>query len=161
MEPNTILLSYSQIRNVNFSAGLQKLVNHSGFAGREAYHIGRIIDKARTFETECIERENKIHLKYARKNEDGTRYIPEGKHQAYFEVAEENQKDHDEECESLLEESITIDKYKIPFAWVDKVGLTPAQMVALEPLLDMEEKDNVLQMVKEPVQTGPGTQPTT
>jgi len=144
-----ILLNYKQVRNVNFSAALKKLGGHSGFNGKQAYHIGRIVDKALSFERQCVQEENKIHLKYARTNEDGSRYIPEGKPPSYFEIPEDKIADHDAEMEELYKETVQIDKNKIPLSDFDHTGLTPAQMVALEPLIDdTEEPSNVLRMAK-------------
>jgi hypothetical protein len=120
------------------------------------------VDKALSFEKECVNDENKIHVKYARVNEDGTRYVPEGKPASYFEIAEESEEKHNEEMLALYEEAIEIDKNKILVSELDNTGLTPAQMVALEPLIDMEDK-NVLQMVNGTKDTkteiGPSPQP--
>lgn len=144
-----ISLSYKQIRNANFSAALIKLGNHSGFNGKQAYHIGRIVDKALSFEKQCVQEENKIHIKYAKKNEDGTIFTPEGRKPGYYEIPEENVENHNAEVDELMKESVQIDKNKIRLSDLDHTGLTPAQMVAIEPLIETEE-DNVLTMVKKP-----------
>jgi hypothetical protein len=117
---------------------LTKLGNHSGFNGTQAYHIGRIIDKALSFEKKCVFDENVIHLKYAKKNEDGTVWRPEGKQEGFYEVAEENIEKHREEIKELMKEACEIEKDKIPLSDLDHTGLTPAQVVAIEAILNME-----------------------
>ena len=136
-----ISLTYEEIRNKHFSAALVKLGAHSGFNGKQAYHIGRIVDKLLTFEKKCVFDENKIHVKYAKKNEDGTLYVPEEKQSinGYYEVDEAKIEDHEAEIKELMKEKIDLDKNKIPLTDLDHTGLTPAQVVAIEALLDMEE----------------------
>ena len=110
------------------------------------------MDLALSQERKFVQEENSIHMKYARKNEDGTRYIPEGKSEFYFEVDPENAQNHAQELEELYKETIQIPKNKIPIDDLNNTGLTPAQMVALEPLIDDSEGGhNVLQMVNNDV----------
>ena len=143
---------------MNFSAALRKLGSHSGFSGKQAYHIGRIVDKALSFEKKCVYDENQIHIKYAKKNEDGSLWRPEGKPEGYYEIEEEKRADHNAEIEELMKETVQIDKDKILLSDLDHTGLTPAQMIALEPIIETEE-NNVLYLAKKD-EAGENPQPT-
>lgn len=111
---------------------LQKLANTS-MPAREAFSILKmlkLIDK----EYESIEVvQRKMLDTYGAKNEDGTFTIDE---KGNYIIKKEGIEDYVAEMQAFLGEKIELNCSKINFSMLEKVDLTPAQMILIEDFID-------------------------
>ena len=135
-----ITLTFGQIRKRSFATGLAKLYSHDGFTSKDAYTVGKLITKLKQFEKECQEVGMKLTRKYARKNEDGTLYCPEGHPPGSFEVPEENVEAYKKEAEDLDSLEKKLEYRQLRLAAVEGARLSPDEITALEPLLVVLEE---------------------
>ena len=111
---------------------LQKLANTS-MPAREAFSILKmlkLIDK----EYESIEVvQRKMLDTYGAKNEDGTFTVDE---KGNYIIKKEGIEDYVAEMQAFLGEKIELNCSKINFSMLEKVDLTPAQMILIEDFID-------------------------
>lgn len=111
---------------------LQKLANTS-MPAREAFSILKmlkLIDK----EYESIEVvQRKMLDTYGAKNEDGTFATDE---KGNYIIKKESIEDYVTEMQAFLEEKIELNCSKINFSMLEKIDLTPAQMILIEDFID-------------------------
>jgi hypothetical protein len=116
-----IVLTYLHLNNPSLKTGLAKLRDYSKFSPKTAYSVGRISAK---IEKE-IQEAHGLYLKIKRKHQAG---VPEGQ-EAPAEVRDAFEKDMDEFLGIAFDMPFT----PIPFESLEGVGLTPAEILALEP----------------------------
>ena len=111
---------------------LQKLANTS-MPAREAFSILKmlkLIDK----EYESIEAvQRKMLDTYGAKNEDGTFTIDD---KGNYVIKKEGIEDYIAEMQAFLGEKIELNCSKINFSMLEKIDLTPAQMILIEDFID-------------------------
>ncbi len=111
---------------------LQKLANTS-MPAREAFSILKmlkLIDK----EYESIEIvQRKMLDTYGAKNEDGTFSIDE---KGNYIIKKEGIEDYLTEMQAFLGEKVELNCSKINFSMLEKIDLTPAQMILIEDFID-------------------------
>lgn len=111
---------------------LQKLANTS-MPAREAFSILKmlkLIDK----EYESIEVvQRKMLDTYGAKNEDGTFTTDE---KGNYIIKKEGIEDYVAEMQAFLGEKIELNCSKINFSMLEKIDLTPAQMILIEDFID-------------------------
>ena len=111
---------------------LQKLANTS-MPAREAFSILKmlkLIDK----EYESIEAvQRKMLDTYGAKNEDGTFTTDE---KGNYIIKKEGIEDYVAEMQAFLGEKIELNCSKINFSLLEKIDLTPAQMILIEDFVD-------------------------
>ena len=111
---------------------LQKLANTS-MPAREAFSILKmlkLIDK----EYESIEVvQRKMLDTYGAKNEDGTFTIDE---KGNYIIKKEGIEDYLAEMQAFLGEKVELNCSKINFSMLEKIDLTPAQMILIEDFID-------------------------
>lgn len=111
---------------------LQKLANTS-MPAREAFSILKmlkLIDK----EYESIEAvQRKMLDTYGAKNEDGTFTTDE---KGNYIIKKESIEDYVAEMQAFLEEKIDLNCSKISFSMLEKIDLTPAQMILIEDFIN-------------------------
>lgn len=138
-----ITLTYEQVRNKNFAAGLLKLANHSGFDPKVAYNIAKIVDKTRQFDRDCNKIHNDVVVELCSKDKDGNMMSPNGP--GSFEIPTENFDKFQKKMDELKGLSVEIERYRVKLSDIEEVGLTPEQLLALEPVMTelevVEEKE--------------------
>ena len=111
---------------------LQKLANTS-MPAREAFSILKmlkLIDK----ECESIEAvQRKMLDTYGAKNEDGTFTTDE---KGNYIIKKESIEDYVAEMQAFLQEKIELNCSKINFSMLEKIDLTPAQMILIEDFIN-------------------------
>lgn len=111
---------------------LQKLANTS-MPAREAFSILKmlkLVDK----EYESIEVvQRKMLDTYGAKNEDGTFSTDE---KGNYIIKKEGIEDYVAEMQAFLEEKVELNCSKINFSMLEKIDLTPAQMILIEDFID-------------------------
>lgn len=111
---------------------LQKLANTS-MPAREAFSILKmlkLVDK----EYESIEVvQHKMLDTYGAKNEDGTFTTDE---KGNYIIKKEGIEDYVTEMQAFLEEKVELNCSKINFSMLEKIDLTPAQMILIEDFID-------------------------
>lgn len=111
---------------------LQKLANTS-MPAREAFSILKmlkLVDK----EYESIEVvQRKMLDTYGAKNEDGTFTTDE---KGNYIIKKEGIEDYVAEMQAFLEEKVELNCSKINFSMLEKIDLTPAQMILIEDFID-------------------------
>lgn len=111
---------------------LQKLANTS-MPAREAFSILKmlkLVDK----EYESIEVvQRKMLDTYGAKNEDGTFSIDE---KGNYIIKKEGIEDYIAEMQAFLGEKVELNCSKINFSMLEKIDLTPAQMILIEDFID-------------------------
>ena len=111
---------------------LQKLANTS-MPAREAFSILKklkLIDK----EYESIEAvQRKMLDTYGAKNEDGTFTTDE---KGNYIIKKEGIEDYVAEMQAFLKEKIELNCSRINFSMLEKIDLTPAQMILIEDFVD-------------------------
>lgn len=111
---------------------LQKLANTS-MPAREAFSILKmlkLVDK----EYESIEVvQRKMLDTYGAKNEDGTFTTDE---KGNYIIKKEGIEDYVAEMQAFLGEKIELNCSKIKFSMLEKIDLTPAQMILIEDFID-------------------------
>ena len=111
---------------------LQKLANTS-MSAKEAFQVLKmlkLIDK----EYESIEIvQRKMLDTYGAKNEDGTFSIDE---KGNYIIKKEGIEDYLTEMQAFLGEKVELNCSKINFSMLEKIDLTPAQMILIEDFID-------------------------
>ena len=111
---------------------LQNLANTS-MPAREAFSILKmlkLVDK----EYESIEVvQRKMLDTYGAKNEDGTFTTDE---KGNYIIKKEGIEDYVAEMQAFLEEKVELNCSKINFSMLEKIDLTPAQMILIEDFID-------------------------
>ena len=133
-----IKITYGQIRNPNFAQALWKLNNFEGFEPKVAYNFARVFDKIQQFERKANEvmtkKRDELRDQYAKKNEDGTVYEPQGP--GSFEVAEEHREVAETWFDDVDKIEEEIQRHKLSIDDAKAVKLAPKDLIALEPILD-------------------------
>lgn len=135
-----ITLTFEQIRNNGFATGLRKLSNHGGFTPKVAHRVGRLVSLIQKFEIECNDVHNKLALKYAEKNEDGTLKAPENSAPGSFQVPEENHEKFKKEMLELKDLTTEFPQKKLTFDDLDGLTFSANEITALEPLISPLEE---------------------
>jgi len=131
-----IELSYHTLRNNDFISGMQKLATSTTLNTKVAYNVGRIMSKLQSAEKSGQETFSKLIRKYAEM--DGDKIVePEGP--GSYKIADEKVEEYRKELEEFLSIEIKIDRNKIGLNDLEGAGLSPVQVLALDPLLTIME----------------------
>jgi hypothetical protein len=134
-----IKLSYREMNNYEFVNALRSLAEHRGFDTKTAYNIGKIkaafdrgVEKGR--ETYAA-----ILKKFADLNEDGSLKLANPNDPRSFNIAEEKKGDFKKASEEFMGSDYEIPRFKISVSKLEGAGLSPSDLIALEPILtDLE-----------------------
>jgi len=130
-----IQLSYEDIRNQEFISGIVRLRKFTGFSPKVAYNFARVVDKIQQAEKHGQKIFNEMIEKYAVKKADGKLEEPQGK--GTFRISDENLDDWQKELEEFHAIKLDpIERYKLKLSSLEKVGLTPGELLALEALIE-------------------------
>jgi len=134
-----IKLNYGNIRDQNFANGVVRLRSFSGFKPKTAYNLGRVLDKINRAEKEAqIVFDNLIEL-HAEKDKDG-KLVEYGGRPGTFKIADEKADEWREILEAFEAISVEpIERYRLKLDELENVKLTPAEMLALDPLIVVVE----------------------
>lgn len=122
-----IQITLGQLRNPEFSKAYQKLMQTTGLEPKIAYHIARVGDLLQTELKVAEQAHKKLVEEWAEfKNEDGQTFwkVPDDKIEAWTQA---NMSFHLAEAK--------VDKRKLLINEIEKANLTPAEYLALDPVL--------------------------
>ncbi len=124
----SLSISYKDLSNPAFIAGMRKIANHSGFKEPKVrYNIARL--------TSLLEQEIKIFLKLGKEIRDRRKaYKPENE-RAPTEADLAKLDEFREEEVKFAEVSFVIERHKVDFDDLSTIDITPAEIAALEPIL--------------------------
>lgn len=130
-----LTLKLEFLNNPVAMAAIRKLANTDKLDAPMAYRVGRIAARVdREMETvrpSCVA----VLKKYTVKDEKGeVKGWPGGP----FEFAPGDEAKHDEEMKALMKEEFSEKVHKVPLSCLTKVGLTPIEVIALEPILEVD-----------------------
>ena len=141
-------LSFRTINDNEFHHGLNKLASFTGFAPKDAYHVGRIADLIGQHTRQARIEYGKLIEKYAAKDELGKPITTQAP--PFFQMKEgTTEADWNKDYNSFLEITVEVAKNKIPLSSLpSNVGLSAKELKALEALIDAEEEEpsNVIPM---------------
>lgn len=126
-----IEMTLGELRAPMFSQAFRKLMSTPGYNGTASYRIGRLAKAVEKEQRISEESFDKIVKEYAEfKNENGETFwkVPESKKEAWAKVSDE-----------FHSTTIKIDLWKLPMDWAEKANLTPAEFLALEPIINQLE----------------------
>lgn len=137
---NVIKLSWSQANKREFVGTMVQLHNTPKLEVKTAYRISRIFEGCRTAMDKALVMEKELRLKYAKKSEAGELLKDE---QGDVIVDEAHKEAFDKEMKDVLDGNfIELKVHKLAVSELTPAGLSPAQILAVEPLLDgLEELD--------------------
>lgn len=118
-----IRLQYNELVNAEFSNALRKLVTFTGFDSKTSYRISRILDE--------VQRAGKTLSTYLNANCE-----LDAKLQPVF--SEGGPKFKDEKGKEFMASEFEIKALKPKLHELDKVGLSPVEILALSPIIDVD-----------------------
>lgn len=123
-------LSYKIFDMPNFRSGLTKIAGHNDYKSfKTTYNIARIVKKVDQESALYNDLRVKIVQKYGTENEGkGTYTIPS-----------ENKEGFEREIKELHETEFDIERYKLETSEIEGVKLTPVEIQALEPMINILE----------------------
>jgi hypothetical protein len=128
-----IHLKYADMNNRVLRNALSRLANHDGFRGQFAYTISKLIrkwDEEAKIATELLLKLMKTHAKLDEKGEiipkDGTGFELNDLH---------TEKDWEDAVKKFDQTEFTIEVNALGIDELEKVGLTPNEMIAMEKFL--------------------------
>lgn len=124
-----IELKWSDLRTPEFQMAMTKLMNANNLPFKTSYHVSRIGAKCQSEVKESDQHWLKLAKKYADINEKT----------GQFKVKEEHLEIWNKETGDFGETKFTIDKRKLSMSELEPVGLTPNEILALEPLISVLE----------------------
>jgi len=123
-------LTYDVFGNPDFNTGVKKLARHDGFKNfKTTYNIARLvkdIDKEAVIYNEL---QSKMLNKYGTPNED----------KISFSIAKEKVEDFNKENKEFLTTEFEVQRHKVETEELGSVDLTPNEVSAIEPLLNIIE----------------------
>lgn len=120
-----IEMTWGQIREPGFQRALGKLMNTDKLEFKHAYHISRLGAKIQSEAKEAQDWFVKLVKKYAEVDEKS----------GEFKVKDEHVETWQKEMSDFTFKKFGIDRHKIHVSDLKVVGLTPNEILALEPLL--------------------------
>ena len=132
-----IQITYAQLRNPDFDKVVGRLKKSEGLRPKLAYNVGRIISALQSEFKTAVDLNQKIIADYLLVDDKGEPVLENGNPQL------DKTKDM-KALESKIAEyhsiTFTIDRHKLTLNDLEQVTppLTPAEVMALEPLLDTE-----------------------
>lgn len=124
----TLHLTYSNFSNPNFLSGMRKLAAHNGFKEPKAiYNCSRLVT--------LLEQELKTYAKVKATLRSRLKgYTPESE-EAPTEADKAKLEEFRDASEKFLAIEVTIKRHKVDFDDLAGIALTPAELIALEPIL--------------------------
>lgn len=107
----------------------------SEFTAKQSYVIAKLLKNINEEMESFNNAREELIIKYAEKDENGEVIITEGN----AKIETEHLADFQNELNDLLYLEIELKGNKIPFEWLEKLTLTPQEILILEPFLDMED----------------------
>lgn len=145
-----LTVTYGQLRDAAFGRAMMKMANCSGLKSpRQAYNIAkinkRIVDEARLAD----ELYQKLVMQYCKKDEKGEIEPHDGR-PGTFVIPEAVAPEWQEKLKEFQAISFDLDRPRIDLEDVQAaVQLSPAEIMALEPVLQFEEERAPLKAVKD------------
>lgn len=138
-----LTLTYGQLRDSNFNRAMEKMANFSGFKSpKVAYNVAKI-NRRYLDEIEVSQGIfQKMVDQYAKKTEDG-KLEPHKGVPGTFSIPEDTQAEWDAKLKEFQSIEWTIDRPRVNFDDLADVKLTPAEIMALDPLLAVLEDASV------------------
>lgn len=134
-----IKVPYKLLKSPQFQVALRKISNHPFKSQKSAYNVMRIAKKVDEESKNCQELFTKL-LKGFAKLDDKGEFVPVDGQPGTYQVPDEKQADFQKAAEEFDELEFTIERYPIKLEELDGVGLSPAELGAVESLLQPEEE---------------------
>lgn len=114
---------------------LNKIINAEGLEAITAYKIAK--NSQEIFKELSLYDEQNANLlnKYCERDENNKPIINNG----FVSISDLNKKDYETELKGLFKEEVEISIKKISLESISDVGLTPAEILSLEYMLDVDE----------------------
>ncbi len=126
---------------------MTKLVNCSTFhLARVSFNVARIHKFIAQECTKLDEQRNEVSSHFWKKDENGKRLEEQGP--GSFTIPDECAADWQKEIKAIFDKTIEIDRPKLVLSEVWAAGLSPGDIMALEPILDCDEERPTLKAVE-------------
>jgi len=123
-------LTYEVFGNPDFNTAVKKLARHDGFKNfKTTYNIARMVKDIDKEAVMYNELQRKMLNKYGTPNED----------KVSFSIKKENVEDFNKENKEFLSTEFELERHKVETAELGSVALTPNEVTAIEPLLNIIE----------------------
>lgn len=135
-------ITYWTLGKPAFAAAMRKVNNHGGYKGvKTAYNIARM--------TSLLEREIKTYrtlmgnLLREHVKQDAKGFMRNEETNEWDFKSEESKEAFKEKFTELHDHKVTIERYKINLSDLEPVGLSPDELIILDPLLndDLDEEE--------------------
>ena len=137
-----LTVTYGQLRDSNFGRAISKLANFNGYKSPQvAYNVAkinrRLLDEAKLAE----ELYRQLVERYADKTEDGKIKPVEGRGPDSFMIPDAVSEEWGAKVTEYHAIAFEIDRPRIGLDGVADAKLTPAEIMALDPVLQFEDED--------------------
>lgn len=139
-----IEILFEHLVDGNFTRGLSKLSIYTEGQAKTKMAIGKIAKSYARLSKDVNVALNALIDEHCEKTEDGKRKPAPGTEGTYF-IADENEAAWDKD---LLHVAMKIDARQIALSEVEGVPLAPLELLALEPILNMQEPAPVKKKTK-------------
>lgn len=130
-----IEIKLAQLRSPQFAESYGKLMKATGLNPKAAYHVARVGTLLEQERKAADEAHTKLVEKWAEhKNENG---------QSFFQVPEEKLTEWTAANKEFHEATATVDKRKLFLSEIESAALTPADYLALEPVISETELQSI------------------
>jgi hypothetical protein len=133
-------MTYNQVSHVAFMNVMQKLTS-TPLPTKVAYQIKRISEGLQQVRNRISdEYETEILNKFAKKNEDGSIFRPDGQGPNGFEIPDEQKAAFQEAQEKFGLREFTLDRFPVPLSALETMRLSVGELTHLEPIYTVEEQ---------------------
>lgn len=135
-----VTLKYSVISNPAFSEALRKVTRSGAIKDvKQAYNVARLVTKVDQGIKTMREDYMAMAKTFATLDENGKFKVPEGAPEGAFDVPEEKMGEWTKAVDAFQEKELVIERHPIPLEQLEGCGLTPGDLIALEPVLEVNE----------------------
>lgn len=126
-------LKYSEIRDPRFVQAFSKLANFGGYKdAKSTYNIARMAKLIEQQQRAAIEDYQKVAKDFAVLDDAGKIKLDDNQR---FEVPDEKKSEFDEATREFFTREVEIQRHRIRLDEVEGVGLSPMELLALEPVM--------------------------
>lgn len=131
-------LKYKSLNNPNFVSAMRKLYHASGLGAEVAYRAEKIASNCEKEMKKAQELAVETLKKHAKLDEKG---VPIGMPDGPFSFESKEKEDlHDKEFLAIMDKEFEIKANKLPLRLLSPAALTPAEMGAIECVLEVPEE---------------------
>jgi hypothetical protein len=128
-----IQVTYGDLNNPLLAMAMGKLVNYPKFKIKVAYRVGKIRTKLGKEQQQAADLWNKLILKYAETNDDGTPVLDETTRQP--KVKESAKSEFEKEVQEFMKITVNLDYDQFLLEDLEGAGLTPNELASIECLI--------------------------